>query len=82
VKQVLRQPWARSHRIHFFIGSPLQRRDLARVRAGDASMVYVLADFETQDTRGEDQRNVSRRRRRRRRRRRLFASFALVESKG
>ena len=58
VKHVLKQPWFAPHRIHFFVGSSLQHGDMERVRTSEASMVFILADFETQDTVGEDQRNL------------------------
>jgi hypothetical protein len=55
---VLKAPWAKRHRLHFFVGSPLSRRDLERVKAGDASTVFIIADFNSPETKKEDKANL------------------------
>jgi hypothetical protein len=58
VSKLLKEPWAANLRIHYFIGSPLNKVDMNRVRASEASMIFVIADTETEDTLMEDQRNI------------------------
>ena len=36
------------HVVHYFVGSPMSFIDLDRVRASEAKMVFVMADFNTQ----------------------------------
>ena len=50
--------WASSYSIQIFAGSPLDRADLERVRAGDASMTFILADLYSQDSYTEDLQNI------------------------
>jgi len=40
----------RGFTIYFFVGTPLKKSDLERVGAGDASMVFILADFQSSST--------------------------------
>lgn len=56
--KMLKQPWASKLQLHFFIGSPVAKEDMDRVHAEEASMVFVIADTETEDTLVEDQRNI------------------------
>jgi len=51
-------PWASRFSIQIFAGSPLNRADLERVRAGDASMTFILADLYAQDSYTEDMKNI------------------------
>ena len=55
---MLKAPWAKRHRLHFFVGSPLSRRDLERVKAGDASTLFIIADFNSPETKKEDKANL------------------------
>jgi len=58
VRDMLKEPWVQHQSIHFFVGSPLNTTDMERVRANEASVSFILADFETADTVAEDQRNM------------------------
>ena len=42
----------------YFVGSPLDKGDLERVQASKASMIFVIADFQTENTVAEDQSNI------------------------
>ena len=57
VLKMLKEPWTQEFRIKFFVGSPLDKVDMQRVRASESSICFILADFETADTVAEDQRN-------------------------
>lgn len=50
--------WAQLFNIQYFIGSPLNEIDLIRVKASEASMVFIIADFQANDTQTEDRTNV------------------------
>ena len=58
VRAVLKAPWAAGHRLSYFVGSPLDTGDLERVRCGEASVVFVIADFNSPDTMREDKANL------------------------
>ena len=58
VRGLLRSRWCTEYRVSFFVGSPLSVADLERVRAAEASMCFVIADFQTENTAAEDQRNI------------------------
>ena len=55
---VLDQDWLRRFKVHCFLGSPLSDKDLRRVRLSEASMVFVLSDFETENVQSEDRSNL------------------------
>jgi hypothetical protein len=57
VKAMLKSEWAMGYTLQYFIGCPLDAKDLIRVKASDASVVFILADFLTTDTKMEDSAN-------------------------
>mmetsp|Transcript_22587 Transcript_22587/g.52364 ORF Transcript_22587/g.52364 Transcript_22587/m.52364 type:complete len:1354 (+) Transcript_22587:312-4373(+) len=46
------------HVVHYFVGSPMSFIDLDRVRASEAKMVFVMADFNTQFPDEDDEKNI------------------------
>lgn len=58
VRQLLRQEWTRNFKIHYFVGAPLDRHDMERVRASQCSQIFVIADFQTADSPTEDRSNL------------------------
>ena len=60
VRKLLKENWARwpQQRIKYFVGDPHDPKALARVRAGDASMTFVLSNFDTDNSVAEDQANL------------------------
>ena len=55
--RLLGKRWAR-HSVTFLVGSPLLRKDLLRAGAGQADMLFVLADLAAADPAGEDEETV------------------------
>ena len=58
VLKLLAEPWATKRSIRYFKGDASNVVDLARVRAEEASMTFILADFFTPEPYGEDHNNV------------------------
>mmetsp|Transcript_1266 Transcript_1266/g.1618 ORF Transcript_1266/g.1618 Transcript_1266/m.1618 type:complete len:1377 (+) Transcript_1266:55-4185(+) len=58
VRTMLRSEWAQGFHLTYFIGSPLDPNDLERVRAKDASVSFIIADFHSPDTKMEDAGNA------------------------
>ena len=58
VRALLKESWAAAMPVSFFLGSALEAKDLKRVGAGRASMVFILADFSTNNTAEEDAGNL------------------------
>jgi hypothetical protein len=58
VRKMLKSEWAQGFKIFYFIGSPLDPLDLERVKASEASMVFIISDFHTTDTKTEDTGNA------------------------
>lgn len=58
VRSMLSKQWAKSFNILFFVGSPLESVDMKRVRCKSASMVFIITDFQTNDTVAEDNNNI------------------------
>jgi len=58
VRAMLKCEWAMGYELQYFIGCPLDAEDLMRVRASEASMVFIIADFLTSDTNKEDKENA------------------------
>jgi len=57
VREMLKSEWAQGFNIQYFLGSPFIESDLIRVRASEASMVFIIADFQATDTKKEDTSN-------------------------
>ena len=46
------------HVVHYFVGSPMSFADLDRVRASEAKMVFVMADFNSAFPDEDDEKNI------------------------
>lgn len=55
---MLKSEWAQGFNIYYFIGSPLDPLDLERVKAKEASMTFIISDFDSADTKAEDTSNA------------------------
>jgi hypothetical protein len=57
VRDMMKCEWTQQFRMQYFLGSPLNENDMKRVRASEASMVFILSDFQAPDTNKEDNAN-------------------------
>ena len=57
-KDLVGQRWARNFHISFFKGSPLNPDDMERVKVQETSMVFIIADFNSQNAHDEDRYNI------------------------
>ena len=57
-RRLMQGAWARRFNLKVLVGSVHHRGDMARARASDAAMIFILGDFQTSDRAGEDRSNL------------------------